>query len=389
MPSRRVPSDLEPTPWARLLERRRGAGDRLLDLTEANPTRVGLATLSPADLAALSTEAAARYDPDPRGSAGARRAVERYYAARGLRVDPEYIVLTSGTSEAYTHVFRLLADPGEIILVPAPSYPLFEPLAALEGLRLERYRLAWDGAWHLDLDSVERAMTAGVRGVVVVQPNHPTGSCLEAGELERLESLCEGRGAAILADEVFGDFPRPPSIGPLPSLAGRARVPTFVLSGLSKVCGLPGLKLSWIALAGPGAARAGLLRGLEWIADLFLSVSSPVQAALPRLLEARHAFQARVRERLARNLGAIDSLVRRRPELELLPAAGGWVAVLRVPGVRSEEAWALALLERGVVVHPGHLYDFEREAYLVLSLVVEPEPFAEGLARLEALLASS
>jgi hypothetical protein len=387
--SRRVPHDFEPTPWARALEERRRPGARLVDLTEANPTRVGLGVMSPAELASLSTEAAARYEPDPRGGLEARWAVARYYASRGIQVDPKHIVLTPSTSEAYAHLFRLLADPGEAFAVPAPSYPLFEPLASLEGLDLARYRLAWDGAWHLDLDSLERAMARGVRGVVVVQPNHPTGSCLAADELERLESLCEARGVAIVADEVFADFPRPPSREPLPSLAGRGRVPTFVLSGLSKVCGMPGLKLSWIVLAGPEPARARLVHGLEWIADLFLSVSSPVQSALPRLLEARHAFQARVRARLTQNLEALAALVRRRPELELLPAAGGWVAVLRVPRVRTEEEWALALLERGVAVHPGHFYDFEDEAYLVLSLIVEPGDFAGGLAQIEALASAS
>ncbi len=385
MLSRRVPHDLEPTPWARMLAERRASGAPLLDLTEANPTRVGLGGVGENELEALAASAAARYEPDARGSPQARAAVAAYYAGRGLEVDPRHLVLTAGTSEAYAHLFRLLADPGGIFLIPAPSYPLFEPLAALEGVTLRRYRLAFDGAWSLDRDSLERAFGAGVRGVIVVQPNHPTGSCLAPDEIEHLESLCEAHGAAIVSDEVFGDFPWPPADVPLPSLMGPRRVPTFVLSGLSKVCGMPGMKLSWIAVAGPEAARERALAGLEWIADLFLSVGTPVQAALPRLIEARVLFQSRVRERQHENLEKLRAFTARRPEFELLPAAGGWIAVLRVPGVRSDEEWALELLRRDVVVHPGHFYEFEGGAYLVLSLIVEPQRLAEGLDRIEAL----
>jgi alanine-synthesizing transaminase len=380
MLSRRLPHDLEPNAWARLLEERRAAGAPLLDLAETNPTRVGLGGAGPEELAALAQAAGARYEPDPRGSRAAREAVAGYYAARGASVDPQRIVLTASTSESYTHLFRLLADPGGTFLVPSPSSPLFEPLAALEGVVLRPYRLAYDGAWHLDTHSFEQAFGADVRGVIVVQPNHPTGSCLEAGERETLTALCERHGAAIVADEVFGDFPRGGEA--LASFAGEARVPTFVLSGLSKVSGMPQMKLGWIAVDGSPAAREAALRGLEWIADLFLSVSTPVQVALPRLLAARGPFQERVRERLARNRAALDGLVAARPELGVLAAQGGWAAVLRVPRLRSEEEWALGLLRRDVVVHPGHFYDFADEGYLVLSLIPEPDVFHAGLARL-------
>jgi alanine-synthesizing transaminase len=289
-------------------------------------------------------------------------------------------VLTASTSESYTHLFRLLADPGGTFLVPAPSYPLFEPLAALEGVALRPYRLAYDGAWHLDTHSLEQAFGPDVRGVIAVQPNHPTGSCLDAEERALLAGLCERHGAAIIADEVFGDFAR--GGAPLPSFVGEARVPTFVLSGLSKVCGMPQMKLGWIVVDGPDAVREAALKGLEWIADLFLSVSTPVQVALPRLLAARHAFQARVRERVERNLAALDRLVAARPELSVLDAQGGWAAVVRVPRTRSEEEWALGLLRRDVVVHPGHFYDFAGEGYLVLSLIPEPDVFHAGCARI-------
>ncbi len=387
MTSRRVPRDLAPNAWARLLGELRAAGERLLDLTETNPTRVGLGGAGPDELAALARGEAASYEPDPRGSAAAREAVAGYYAGRGTPVEPGRIVLTASTSESYAHLFRLLADPGEAFLVPAPSYPLFEPLAALEGVALRPYRLAWDGDWHLDLDSLERAFGPDVRGAIVVQPNHPTGSCLDEAERAALHALCARHGAAVIADEVFGDFARPGRPAPLPGFTGAAPVPTFVLSGLSKVCGMPQMKLGWTVVGGPDAARAEALRGLEWIADLFLSVATPVQVALPELLEARHAFQWRVRERVATNLARLETLVARRPELGVLRAQGGWAAVLRVPRIKSDEQWALELLMQGVVVHPGHFYDFADEGHLVVSLVPEPPEFDEGIARFEELAA--
>jgi alanine-synthesizing transaminase len=394
MLSRRLPAEHTPNAWAAALEVRRREGARLLDLTEANPTRTGLAP-DPATLALLATPAAARYEPDPRGWAPARAAVAAYYAERGARIDPAHVVLTSGTSEGYAHLFRLLANPGESVLVPSPSYPLFEPLAALESVRLVAYRLAYDGAWHLDRAGFESALRdAGdtARAVIVVEPNHPTGTCLSDAERDFVEEHCARRGLAIVSDEVFGDYawsapgaraaPRP-----LPAFAGRAAVPTYALSGLSKVCGLPQLKLSWIAVWGPTAAREQSLGGLEWIADLFLSVSTPVQLALPRLLETRHRFQALVRERLALNLERLESLTHERPEVSRLTAAGGWVAILRLPARASDQEWSLRLLERDVVAHPGHFYDLAGGSHLVVSLIVEPRVFAQGIARLAACLA--
>jgi alanine-synthesizing transaminase len=244
------------------------------------------------------------------------------------------------------------------------------------------------------VDSLARAIGPRTRAVLVVQPNHPTGSCLAPAEIAALETLCERHGLAIVADEVFGDFAwdgaesgaagAPPSSAPraLPSLAQDRRVPTFVLGGLSKTCGMPQMKCSWIAACGPGPARAEALRGLEWIADLFLTVGGPVQAALPELLEARHAFQARVRARVAENL----ALLRAAPGVALLPAEGGWVALLALPGGADDEEVALELMRRDVAAHPGYFYDLESPAALVVSVIVPPDVTAAALARIEDVL---
>lgn len=391
MLSHRLPSERTPNAWARMLDARRVAGGRLLDLTEANPTRVGLAGADAAALAALAAPEGARYQPDPRGLPAARAAIARDYAARGTPVAAEHLVLTASTSEAYAHLFRMLADPGETVLVPTPSYPLFEPLARLEAVTLAPYRLAYDGAWHLDQASVESAIASAataVRALIVVQPNHPTGSCLSAGETAFAEALCERHRMAIISDEVFGDFAWAHPGSPMPSFVGRERVPTFVLSGLSKVCGMPQIKLGWIAVSGPRQEREQALLGLEWIADLFLSVSTPAQLALPRLLEARQAFQSRVHERIATNLDQLASLTRRRPEVTRLAAEGGWVAILKLPARKSGEGWALEMLRRDVIVHPGHFYDIPGEATVVVSLIVDSGAFGAGMARFaEALVA--
>ena len=290
-------------------------------------------------------------------------------------------MLTSSTSEAYAHLFRALCEPGDSIVVPRPSYPLFGPLAQLEDVKVEHYRLAYHARWALDLDSLEAVLTPRTRAVVLVQPNNPTGSCFAAAEAEAVVSLCAERGIAIIADEVFGDFPWPPAEGPLPSLLGEERALTFVLSGLSKVCGMPQMKVAWIATRGPEAAKQEALRRLEWIADLFLSVSTPVQAALPRLLAAREPFQGAVRERLHANLTRLWALEANTPGFRLLAGEGGWSVVVTPPPTGRD--FALEALERAdVLLHPGHFYDLTPEDRVVVSLLPEPSLFDEALARI-------
>jgi len=384
MPNRRLPSDPRPNEITELLERKRRAGARILDLTESNPTRVGLGGAGPAELAALADARSASYEPHPRGTPAAREAVARYYAQRGAAVSPEDLVLVASTSEAYAHLLRLLCEPGDEILVPRPSYPLFEPLAALEDVRVERYRLAHHQGWELDKDSIEAALSPRTRALVVVQPNNPTGSCLARADVTAVEALCASRGIAIISDEVFGDFPWPPASTPLPTLLGERPALTFVLSGLSKLCGMPQMKLAWIALQGPVRRREDALRGLEWIADLFLSVSTPVQVALPTLLEARHPFRAAVRARLETNLGRLRALPASRSGVRLLEAEGGWSAVLTTPAAVQDPAME-ALAKHDVLVHPGHFYDIAPEGSVVVSLLPEPPTFDEAITRIAGL----
>ena len=391
MPTRRLPREFTPNEITALLEEKRRSGARILDLTETNPTRVGLAGARPAELRALSAAGGAVYEPHPRGTPAAREAVARYYRERaGAGVSPDDLVLTASTSEAYVHLFRILCESGDEILVPRPSYPLFEPLAALEDVHVEHYRLAYDGRWQLDLDSLEAALSPRTRAVVVVQPNNPTGSCLSAGEIAGVESLCAERGIAIISDEVFGDFPWPaagaipPTASPLPSLLGERRALTFALSGLSKPCGMPQMKLAWIALAGPRARRCEAMQRLEWIADLFLSVSTPVQLALPTLLDARHPYQAAVRGRLAANLARLRALEGGDGGFRVLEGEGGWSAMLTAPPASRDFALE-ALSKKEVLVHPGHFYDIAQDGCVVVSLLPEPDTFDQAVTRLAAL----
>jgi aspartate/methionine/tyrosine aminotransferase len=382
-----VPSLLEPNPWGQRLEQLRTSGAPLLDLTEMNPTRLGLVDhAAVADVLRQVAEdpRATRYEPDPRGLPSARRAVAEYC---GGAVDSDRILLTTGTSESYAHLFRLLADPGDTVLIPSPSYPLFDPIAAAEGVATASYRLEYqDGDWAPNVRSIEEACARhDPRALVIVQPNIPTGSALSASALHSLDALGQERGLALISDEVFADFPWPPQNERFASLLGPRTAPTFVLGGLSKCCGLPQLKLGWIAACGPEEPTRELLAGLEWMADLFLSVATPVQLALPALLETRHGFQRRVAERLATNLATLGDCTP-GSEARLLEARGGWAAIVTLPARRTGEEWALALLDREVVAHPDHFYDLEVPS-VVVSLIVEPQTFRTGIQRLVGLTA--
>lgn len=377
--SNRTPHDFEENALTRAVQARRGSGAPLLDLTESNPTRAGF--LAPADLlAGLSDPAGARYAPDPRGLRSAREAVSRDYAARGITVDPEHIVLTASSSESYSLLFKLLADPGDDVLVPTPSYPLFGFLADLDSVAVRTYPLRFDHEWHLSLDTLVEEIGDRTRAVVVVHPNNPTGSFLKRAEAQALCSRCAERGLAIIADEVFADFVLGAHPGEVyPSFALDSPALSFTLGGLSKSCALPQLKLGWIVVAGPAPLRDEALIRLEFIADTYLSAATPVQLALPGILSRKSELQAPIRARLARNFDALTCAVAAHPELTLLAAEGGWSALVQCPATRSDEERALIALEAGVLVHPGHFFDFESGCFLVVSLLCEPASFDAAL----------
>lgn len=378
--------DLTPNRLAAELERQRARGRKVLDLTESNPTRCGLKYDRRAILRALARPAALAYHPDPRGMRAARQAVADYYRRRSRgtasqRVDPERILLTASTSEAYSFLFRALCEPGDQVLAPAPSYPLFDFLAGLNDVELRSYPLLYDHGWQIDLHSLEAALTTRTRAVVVVHPNNPTGSFVQRPELAALNSLCARRGLALIADEVFLDYAHDGRTRP--SLAANHGVLTFVLSGLSKISALPQMKVAWTVVNGPRPQVRQALERLEVISDTYLSVNTPAQLALPGLLAQRRPLQAQLRQRIAANRRELARQLASHPACRVLESEGGWYSVLRVPAICSDEGLALTLLRRqGVLVHPGHFYGFSGQGHLVLSLIVPKTGFREGLRRL-------
>jgi alanine-synthesizing transaminase len=379
--AKRTNWNLEANRLSEALARHRAAGKPLLDLTVSNPMACGFEYDEAAILRALQDRAALGYQPDPRGLETARRAVTGYYAERGAVVPVEDIVLTTGTSEAYSFVFRLLCDAGDEVLVPEPSYPLLGFLADVEDVKLAPYPLVYDGAWRMDFGALEQAITPRTRAGVVIHPNNPTGHYCQAEEARRLEELCAARGMVIVADEVFLDFALEGQ--PAASFASSEAALTFTLSGLSKIAGLPQMKAAWMVVSGPETVKRQALERLEVIADTFLSMNAPIQLALPALLELREPFQRQVLGRVRRNLAELDRQLAERPACERLRVEGGWYAVLRVPVTRTDEELAIQLLEsKDVYVHPGHFYDFPREGHLVVSLIGSETEFAEGIGRL-------
>lgn len=379
MRSSRLPASLAPNRLAEAVAHRRASGQPLLDLTESNPTRVGLA-YPPELLAPLAGHEALSYDPQPFGRAAAREAVSDDYARRAVSVPPAHVCLAASTSEAYAWLFKLLCDPDDRVLVPRPSYPLFEHLTALECVEASPYELEREGHWRIDVDALARQVDERTKAVLVVSPNNPTGSVLQRDELDALAAVCADRDLVLIGDEVFADYPLDGAL-PAPSVLQQPVATAVSLGGLSKSVGLPQVKVAWLAVGGP--ASANVMAGLEIVADTFLSVSTPAQVALPALLQDGAAVREAIRARIARNLQALRAAVAGAPAMTLLPPAGGWCAVLQVPAVRSEESLVLALVEHdGVLVHPGYFFDFPGEAFVIVSLLPSPEVFDTALARL-------
>ncbi|HKT51052.1 MAG TPA: pyridoxal phosphate-dependent aminotransferase [Candidatus Angelobacter sp.] len=367
---------------AMVLEDLRGRGCELLDLTASNPTDCGFQYDGSSILKALITPAVLKYHPDPRGLQSARIAVQEYYERRNERVSVDDLILTTSTSEAYSFVFRLLCNPGDEVLVPTPSYPLFDFLADIQDVKLVRYPLVYDHGWQIDFHALETAITPRTRAVIVVHPNNPTGHFSKAEELNRLNQICAAHDLAIIADEVFLDFSL--NTGNHNSFTQNDLSLTFTMSGISKISGLPQMKVAWLAVSGPATKKGEALSRLEVIADTFLSMNAAIQAAAPTLLAQRHGFQQQLMARVRSNVAELDRQLSDQKVCTRLEIEGGWYAVIRVPAIRSDEELALELLEEGVYLHPGHFYDFPGEGYLVVSLIARERTFAEGIEKLLA-----
>jgi alanine-synthesizing transaminase len=376
--SRRTDWKLTPNRFTQAQQELHAAGREVLDLTISNPTRAGLHYDNAAILHSLANQASLDYDPQPKGLLSARQAVADYY---NQQIDPESIVLTTSTSEGYSFVFRLLSNPEDEVLVPKPSYPLFEFLADLQDVKLVPYPLLYDHGWQIDFPSLEKAVSPRTRAIVLVHPNNPTGSHVSNAERATLNHFCRQHNLAIVVDEVFLDYAHDGA--PRSSFVINRDVLTFTLSGISKISALPQMKLAWIAASGPADQLHPALARLEIIADTYLSLNAPIQLAATALLNQRKQIQPQLLARVRTNLAELDRQLARQKACQRLAVEGGWYAVLRVPATQSDEDLAIDLLRKAsVLVHPGHFYDFPRDGYLVLSLITPTEELREGIDRL-------
>jgi aspartate/methionine/tyrosine aminotransferase len=383
--SRRTDWKLTPNRFTQVQQELQAAGRKVLDLTISNPTRAELHYEAEAILQALIDPKAMDYDPQPKGLRSAREAAASYYRQQHDKIDPESTLLTTSTSEGYSYVFRLLCNAEDEILVPKPSYPLFEFLADLQDVKLVPYPLLYDHGWQIDFPSLYKAVSHRTRAVVVVHPNNPTGSFVTEEERSALNSFCREYNLALVVDEVFLDYAHDGT--PRPSFATNRDVLTFTLSGLSKISGLPQMKLAWVVTSGPGEQVTAALGRLEVIADTYLSMNAPIQLAAPVLLEQRRSIQPLLLDRVRANLSELDHGLARNKSCRRLDVEGGWYAVLRVPVTQSDEDLAIEILRKlSVLVHPGHFYDFPGDGYLVVSLITPPESFRDGVGQLLELL---
>ena len=375
--------DLSPNAFIRACRKRRASGLPILDLAQSNPTLIGLQYPKDRILAALGDPAALRYEPAPLGLQHARQLVASWYCDRGLPVGPEQIAITASSSEAYGYLLKLLCNPGDSILVPRPSYPLFDQLARLESVAILHYPLIADDGWRVDVDALRAAVQPGSRAIFLVSPNNPTGSFLHNSEREAIERVARDYGLALVCDEVFAEYVWQDTADRVRCAAVDASVPTFSLGGLSKSVGLPQMKAGWIVAGGPPNERRDAMERLEMIADTYLSVSAPVQHALAEMLAAAATMRGQIAERVCENIATLRRVCSRASMLSTSTVDAGWYAPLRVPAVMPDEAWAVRLVELdGVVLHPGTFFGFEREGTLVAGLIAPPDVFAEGIERI-------
>ena len=385
--SDRASWDVRPNRLSRLLEKKKAKGETIFDLTESNPTRAGFRYESDKILAALAQPQAMVYEPDPRGLKAARRAVREYYRKLGCDIDTEALFLTASTSEAYSILFKLLGNSDDEVLIPRPGYPLLSFLSVFENLRPVAYPLKYDdaGGWSMDLEVLEALITPCTRAVVAVSPNNPTGSYLKQQELKELDAICRKHELALIVDEVFSDYHSAPDSGRVRTSVNRATALTFVLNGLSKIAGLPQMKLGWIAVGGSDDKAASARARLEMMLDFYLSVSTPVQQAAKELLQGRKAIQRQIVLRLEENSRFLGGQAAQTHNCKLLPREGGWYAILEIADAVTDEERVLQLLEKdNTLVHPGYFYEFDREGFVVVSLLTPVETFQSGISRMIA-----
>lgn len=380
--SHRTEWKLTPNRFTQAQQEVRAAGVKVLDLTISNPTEAGLHYDEEAILQALVQPGALKYDPQPKGLHSAREAVTNYYRKQHeeFDIDPESVILTTSTSEGYSYVFRLLCNPEDEILIPRPSYPLFEFLADLQDVKLVPYPLIYDHGWQIDFASLYKSVGHRTRAVVTVHPNNPTGYYVSGTEQTELNRFCREFGLALIVDEVFLDYAHDGAART--TFATNLDTLTFTLSGLSKISALPQMKLAWMVTSGAPASVSAALARLEVIADTYLSMNAPIQLAASLLLEQRKNIQPLLLDRVRANLEDLDRALGRQKNCERLVVEGGWYAILRVPATQSDEDLAIDLLRKvNVLMHPGHFYDFPADGYLVLSLITSPATFREGVHR--------
>jgi alanine-synthesizing transaminase len=384
--SHRLSWSTPPNKIHELVQRKRQAGIRLLDLTQSNPTKALPDYPHPAISGAYGAVSDFTYQPDPAGNWHARNAVSSYYRQRGFAVPPDRLLLTASTSEAYALLFKLLCDAGDEVLVPVPSYPLFEYLAALEGVRVVPYRLCYDGSWHIDFTHLRDQISPCTKAIVIVSPNNPTGSVLKTFETSELIRIGEEHHLPIISDEVFMDYPLRAVPDAAPILAAQRSVLAFSLNGLSKAAGMPQMKLGWIALGGPADAIKAARENLELLLDTYLSVGTPVQNALPELLEIGAGIREQIGHCVKQNLAKLVEALGGSPA-HCLETEAGWSAIVRLPNVCSEDDWTARLVEEGnVIVQPGYFFDMEQEAYIVVSLITRADEFEEGASKIRNLV---
>jgi len=377
--SSRTDWNTAPNRLSGLAAEKRLRGETIVDLTESNPTKCEFSYPFREIIGALDTPSITSYQPEPFGLLSARKAIAEYYAEQGNAITPEQIILTSSTSEAYSFLFKLLCNFGDEVVAPQPSYPLFEYLCRLNDITLRNYRLDYDGEWHIDFESLQKQFTEKTRSIVLVHPNNPTGSYLKQNEFDRVSSLADKHRLSIITDEVFGPYYILPDVRRAHILNSQSPVLSFSLNGISKLLGLPQFKLSWIVAHGSSPHTAEALKKLEIICDTFLSVNTPVQLALPKLLCDFSDVGNQIRTRIQANYRLLQNIFM-ESTISVLRAEGGWYAILQLPRKNNDEEWAeQILIKKNIIVQPGHFYDFERESCIIVSLLPISKFFKESI----------